>query len=452
MKLLVALAILIFANQSIAASICSDLAAQTCAQGEHNDGTGVSSLTAPFDFMNSEILRINPKLKIEFSRILSGNAGADLRQLAITAYKFEQEPDCQNTGDNVNCLDLISDQMFNTYIARQFGGVSQTRVALSNSALAELHLVSDLRYLQIEKSIADEQKALVPKSIIKNIEQNVYPKVLALLKARIRSLPIAHKQKNSILNKIGSVKFAGADCTAVGAANSQLAQAFLPNAFYNPENNTFAFCLGYLRISTSEFNIVHTIAHELSHSIDPCSISSKTSVVPVSKKFSNTKIDDSYLRKNFISCLRSSRSAGAKHFQDDAPLATNPAEGSAYNDTARLCGKDQINETVADWFAAEIVSEYSENHLTNLSVAQKQAGFANIMRPTCLEVLETEDRHPSAVDRINGILLTQPKLRAQMGCDGDVPNKNYCSLDNPELLKEKPLKSGSESEKNRAVK
>ncbi len=457
MKYLLLITVLFFGPSSFAASICTDLAAHTCAQREPDDGTGKSKLVDPLSFINSELARIRPRLVTEFTKLISGSTGAELRALAIQAFNFEEEKACLPSSNNSNCVSLLVDRMIESYKLKEFGReVMSDAYFFSGDSIATGRLLSDTRYFAVVKKIAEEQKALVPQTLLENIEKNIFPKTKDLLKARIKSMSISSAQKVAMLEKIDSATYEGANCESLQDDASGIAPAFIPNAFYNPETNSFQFCLGYLRISDSEFNIVHTIAHELSHSIDPCRISEGDIVAPASQRKSDAKVDDTYLKKNFLKCLRSKESIGAKRLQDDTPMPMSATEALVYNDTHRLCGGDELNEAVPDWFAAEVVAEYSEIYFKNLTRTQKQAGFANILRPTCNETRFDGSQHPKSTDRLNGLILVQPKIRTEMGCVGDAP-KRYCDIDNPASLvahpkKEKPLKHGSQKSKNKAVK
>ncbi len=451
MKFVLLSLLLIISHRSYAVSICSDLAAHTCAKGEPSDGTGKTKLIDPLGFVNAEIARIRPRLVSDFKFLISGTYGAELRALAIQAYNFEDENACKPPNNNRNCISLIVDRMIESYKLKEFGPeVMSDASFFSGDSFATGKLMIDERYLSVVSRIAEEQKSLVPSALLTKVEKEIFPKTKELLKSRIRSMSIKPAEKTRMLEKIEATKYDGSDCSEV-TDTTGIAPAFLPNAFYNPAKNSFKFCLGYFRASDSEFNIVHTIAHELSHSIDPCQFSDGSSIAPFTQRKSNAEVEDTYLRKNFLSCLRSKHSVGAKHLRDDTPMPISSTESLVYNDTQRLCGGDELIEAVPDWFAAEVLADYSESYFEKLTKKQKQRGFSNTLRATCRETRNDGSQHPKSRDRINGLLLVHPKIRAQMGCIGDAP-KRYCDIDNLESLKAKPLKSGFKETNNKAVK
>ncbi len=456
MRFFLLISLLISSQRSLAVSICSDLAAHTCAEGQPNDGTGTSVLSDAVGYYNYQINRLDPRIKSNFVSMLSGDKAKVLRSNALVAYGFEQEPACVPSSDTEKCLSLLGDQLIETYKVQEFGRNFLSGFYMPVNAEAVLKIVGSDEYKALAKKLLDEQNNSIPKARLDKIEKVIFPRTKALLIARIQSLPIGERDRARMLSKVESIRYRGLDCLMSGADQmTEIARAFIPNAQYDPTQNSFGICGGYLNMSTSEFNLVHTIAHEISHSIDPCNFSERNKVAPLKNRISNERVDDTYLRKNFLRCLRSKDSAEAKTFDEFQADATIEDGERVYNDTARYCGSEQSGETVADWFAAEIVGEYSEKHFATLSKDQKQIGIANILRPACYEN-RPDQNHPGTTNRLNGILLVQPKIRSQMGCVGDAP-KRYCDIDNPASLqgnlpKEKPLKSGSQKSKNKAVK
>ena len=98
-----------------------------------------------------------------------------------------------------------------------------------------------------------------------------------------------------------------------------------------------------------------------------------------------------------------------------------------------FCEEDQIGESFCDWMAAEVLPVYmAENH--KLTTDQYRNGYANVFRlvgdiqpdkPSNIKN-RVKDVHPAKADRINKILLTNPKVRGQMGCPPQHPDYIYC--------------------------
>jgi hypothetical protein len=113
-----------------------------------------------------------------------------------------------------------------------------------------------------------------------------------------------------------------------------------------------------------------------------------------------------------------------------APTTAVPDDGKP-----TFCSNDQIGESFADWMAAEVLPNYMEQNY-KLTTQQYQYGYGNARRLIC-RISENAsqsranngDDHPLIEDRINRILLMNPKVRQQMGCAPSVSDRVYCDAD-----------------------
>lgn len=350
-------------------------------------------------------------------------------------------------------------------------------------------VMSDENYQRLVKRLNQRaDRELIDQEMVGRIRERIFPDMKAAILARIRQLNVSEEQKNFMIMKISAVQFAGTDCTALNDKNeTHLDQLLTPNAYYSPSRNTFSFCNGYLLQSTSVFSIAKTIVHELTHSIDPCQLGrgpAAQSVVAYSNPRDLRHSEIQYPFTNVIQCLRGESSINARNFdyenqrlaqlqwdqmeaQRQAQLkmqqqaaTTIPAaavatpQGSVSGGiqgpypylvngmggpigagmpfpprpemTADFCGKDQITEAFPDWMAAEVVPGYVQANY-RLTQDQYRNGYGNYFRLGCrersAEVLQRD--HPESKDRINRILLANPRVRSQMGCNSPSP-ATYC--------------------------
>ena len=224
------------------------------------------------------------------------------------------------------------------------------------------------------------------------------------------------------------------------------------------------------------------IAHELAHAIDPCYITkgpSDTSFkYPKGKTYEETQ--EFYPVPSLISCLRGENSVGARAsmleqtntYGESSDLGWPPSPnvedyrekseikvikvssdmGSTENSGdlvpndqgdpvfSSFCNSDQINETVSDWWAAEVLTEYMADHHKDLKPRQFRNGYSNVFRGDCagppmLQNTGGHDHgayygsfavHPPMKSRINNLLLVNPRIRKQMGCQGKHQKFVYC--------------------------
>jgi hypothetical protein len=221
---------------------------------------------------------------------------------------------------------------------------------------------------------------------------------------------------------------------------------------YLPTQNAFKYCSGLRIQNDSEFQMAFIMAHELTHSIDPCGIS----IGPEDYRFKYTpdasreKAENEYPIPGVIKCLRSEKSIHAGFFKPNQMMASGYGQvgpGGGYmpdpsmmpptKPTSKLplfCDKDQIGESFSDWMAAEVTPEYIQKNFPKLSVDQYRNGYSNIWRGICEdEVAKTlnpnfgYDPHPDQVDRTNRLILAQPTIRKQMNCTKPLPSVIHCS-------------------------
>jgi hypothetical protein len=224
-------------------------------------------------------------------------------------------------------------------------------------------------------------------------------------------------------------------------------------------------CNQTLLQNDSEFRIIQTLAHELSHSIDPCNIEG-----PVGTGFQYSKpqsvgiSEGEYPIPDLLSCLRDSRSVSAtrqtwlrnpldkvKDSLADTMVDLSSAQGKPPKREGRLallCLGDQLPEAFATWMGSEILEQYiGTEHPAKggraLTREQLFRGYANALRSQCVESGGDGDfakswynftEHPSPEVQIDRIIFANPGIREQI-CGKDQltePNLSgggviYCS-------------------------
>ena len=270
-----------------------------------------------------------------------------------------------------------------------------------------------------------KEKVVVP-DIEKKIKDTIFPNVKALLIKKINAVVADPVKRKMMADKISVIEFKGVRCNeAIPAGDSRTSELLTLGGYYHSETSppSFTLCNGSLINNTSEFSIVDTIAHELTHSVDPCNVAKASRNNSIYSKPNELKTsEDEYPIPGLISCLRSEISIRAE--RTGSAAEQNPSENI-------FCENDQIGEAVADWMAGEVVPEYIEKHHPALSTEQKQIGYANILRYGASEEYEkyrasSFDRHSSIRDRLNKIFAVNPRARKQMGCPTTVNTAVHC--------------------------
>lgn len=265
------------------------------------------------------------------------------------------------------------------------------------------------------KSISAKNPGL-PKDQI----QGLWVKILESAEQVITAKVSSKDQQKIILKNIKQVKLVTEDC---------LNDPTLANANFN--GNKVTYCNGNFLVKPSLFEQIAVLAHELGHSLEPC-------------KFDQT----TYYFSKIETCLRDEKSAGAvswgfsdiEQFHKKCTYLESACEKGlslACQDFTRhgcleespRCLKDQINESFADWFSAEVFSVMlKNNHFIKSNMPENQFidGLKSIVSSTCRSSYSIESIYPQPATRYNKILLAHPDIRHKMGCNKVNTDILYC--------------------------
>ncbi len=335
----------------------------------------------------------------------------------------------------------------------------------NNGSVSDITFVTDSPfYKKVVQNVLNQTQIIIKSDKIdKKAREEVFPKVKAILIAKIGQMVTDPVARKNLTDKVTAIVYIGSNCSQEAGSNEgSVPGLLLANVFYHLIQNTFKYCSGLSTRNSSEFHMAFIIAHELSHSIDPCSIAIGPSdfIFRYSKNITREKAESEFPFEGLISCLRSEKSVQAISAEQMLMLGTvgsttdpygnNGGHGGGYGggigtatssepSVARptppfigFCHNDQITETFADWMASEITPDYIKNNFPKLSSEQMRLGYSNIWRGACVDDAQQSklphDVHPSQKDRSNRIILTQPKIRAQMDCTKSLSDRVYCAV------------------------
>ncbi len=347
----------------------------------------------------------------------------------------------------------LTDEKCIEYVSENFGKAQEHRVLTIHSRFVPTD-PTDQSYQSFEsllkknitkpewKGFLDtketELKKLENPEQVKRV-QDIFKKITAMMISKIKLQVSDSKAADRMIAKINQITLNGSNCAREGLDPGE--GYLVDNATYYPKENHFVFCNGKLLKGASDESIARTVVHELSHSIDPCNIANTTERQPVFSYSDPKNIAQSekeFPFKNILSCLRSKNSVGAyrkewllkKKDRDGYIKELNKLEGPSF------CYGDQITESFADWFAAEILPDY----LSSDQKIENSIDTRNVMPVS-------GDEHPQWTDRINKILMANPKIRSKVGCPEKQKNVEYCSTAETKnyISREKELKEGIDS-------
>jgi hypothetical protein len=411
--LLVALVSLSYPMVALAID-CNNLEQEICKDGSFNDGTGTVTLPSNSkDKITEFILNNQADLEKELLNDLK-DSDSELFKKASGIFKTQDRS-------------VLVQKMIEWF------GISQKNKIEKITSLAESqgYSVDDLSDLLTEPDFTEAfihlenkaQKKIEKSENLNTAKTKVFPRVKKTLLKRIDNLPISEKDREEFRKAIKEIEFGGADC------GGGLAVVYEPSAYIG--NKKFNVCGGLLQDGLfTEYTLAFTLAHELSHSVDPCNYSLRVLEDRRSKQVS-------YPLPDLIACLSDEKSLGLKvNNKGDASV---PEDGDD-------CIMTRIGEATADTFAADVLADYMDQYAENLSPAQKIVAVENAGRIFCTDRnYKAADRdlprdpnkpHPTDDVRLNRILAQQPQLRAILGCAKKEEHK-YCGSNSVQRLSRK---------------
>ncbi len=466
---------------------CEDLTNLSCSQSEINDKTGGGPshpMNAAGDdsyldqYANKKAEEFRPEIKTKVGHLIKTVSNDALEKLksafnfSSSECKADQRSGCGHLEDILAQEYLDQILMTSKGCREEHPSVQCDRDAVSNLFIqgesisdiqnrpaGELGRETKLLQKEIFESVRGRFENV---KYLDKIQNKIFPdvrdEVLAFVNDYFKPLPTdspdLSKRKKETAEKIkaviGKVWFRGFDCTNAQRKKESdvyvekrfsFSNSRVNNSFYNPEPvNGVRLCEGTVIQNPSEFKIVKTLAHEIAHSVDPCSAGGMNRVVKYSEKKAGesqsaymNRLNQEFPFKGVLSCLRGANSVEATRVEPTTlpHIPAQPGFGVTADDIKQMqiekdvafCqGTDQLTEGFPDWLAAQVLPKYMKKHHPELTQDDYTKGYANAERGRCGQ--KSVDSHSTNEDRINQILLNQPQIRAQMGCKHAKPDRN----------------------------
>jgi hypothetical protein len=282
--------------------------------------------------------------------------------------------------------------------------------------------------LGMKKRISEKLKV---KDLEKKVQNDLFPEAKARLEAKVSALPISDKMKEYLASKIRSMQYVGGDCMQAERGYSKISIDFdlVNSAAYMEGRNDFFICNGLALAGQSDFNLLFTIAHELAHGLGPCGVQYAVSEEKIKYDQKNLDTAESqYMFSSLLKCLRNKDSIAAKRDEGMFSAAWRRIFGTS---DRMFCSGDQIGESIADWFATEVMADHISKNYPNMKPDDALKAISNILKPLCStspgpELQKEFESHPQWKDRINRIILAQPKIRQTLGCSQVQAPAGYC--------------------------
>lgn len=407
-------------STSRASERCERLAEETCrADADGIDPTGYV-LNNDRTREVRRIVESNRKNFEETAGLILNELGAasDIK-LALEALKMDGLKICRAPGgsaDFAKCLERLKDELVNTLI-----------VDLSNSKAGKPNRKLDLEKFGrlVQGSIYNKHSSELLESInqtpdpdfLTRIENKMLPEIRSEIAEVMKRLLPDDGIRAHLLEQLGKVRYAGDFCPAELFGGNSLARLAQIGAFMEPDGDDgkpdprIFVCRGMIGSMTSAYALTNIIAHEMTHSVDPCR------VVHLGKQRAPQTVaefDDKSPWSDLMRCLRRKDSVAAKNVSSQLPPD---------------CKMDQVSEGVADFVAAEVVgSLIRKKRLAGANTEEILKGVANIWRIACKAptVDADMDTHATLKLRIERILALQPDVRKALSCGPTPKDRVYC--------------------------
>lgn len=475
---------LLFCIQSRGAEqsgLCDNLSRFTCAPGEYSDGTATVHNQSAFDKDEVKALQENvlQDAKNKFRQLLANPENQYFKKIALSTFGLSNSPDCTaNSKEHQEiCLDNLSKSLAETSIKNLFPQDLKTNTwgspnyaALEGSASDMKLLINSPFYKKVFSDLeSGAQQKLTDPKMVSHVQNDIFSKVKEILETKVAEYVKDDETREHLIDKIKAIQWDGTSCDSLFKKSKDsdqdtpaLAPILVSNAVYEPLKNSFKVCGGKFLYNKSEFSFVHDIAHELSHSIDPCEIARGPSDFSFhySRPTDQERSEKEFPIKGIVSCLRASidaehMPASAKGIVGDVGSVAGGKMGGMGNYGVMAGGptgykpppfsfctkevngmvtsQDQITEGFADWMADEILPAYFQQRdkdqvakgKPSLTPEQYRNGYSNIFRGRCYPD-GADFVHPTIAHRVDGLILSNPDIRKQMGCTKPYKAYEYC--------------------------
>ncbi len=320
--LISALVVLSFmSGSSRAGDVCKDMYRFARAPGFYPDGTGKDGKAGARNLETTQLFvgqaeeRVRPKIRNYFSALFKRKDLKDFRRTVVNAFGLDCDVECKRM--------IISDEFSGRVLANVLDGLTTLLLSelfadrdklfvikskdKTRSIIEEQERIEDLTFLRehpfykkaketLRREILNELTLQDPDELIRS----TFDKVRPLLIETVERMVPNEKDREFMVERLGSITFEGTDCTfGQPSSDESVMNALQFNASYDARSKTFKFCRGIVAVNQSEFTLVHIIAHELSHAIDPCGIA----VGPGDYRFIYDSLKDPKLAANeYILC------------------------------------------------------------------------------------------------------------------------------------------------------
>jgi hypothetical protein len=243
--------------------------------------------------------------------------------------------------------------------------------------------------------------------------QSVFKEAKLLALQKIKLFKIKPEVKAQIIKRVSALELYWMKSFETSKFKKQPLEVFSWGVAYDPVANEINMGLEVLQYPNIE-TLFAVFTHEIGHSFDPCRW--------------GAFFEGNFPFQKVVTCLRSTNSVAAKK-RDDSKIDTMIKRGRLSKTLAMAlklnltCNKiqyppvgiqaDQIPESFADWFSAEVIS--SSKYLTN-----------TLRVDLCsTKKLNSGSSYPTNQLRLENIYLAHPKIKKKIG----FKKKNkYCQI------------------------
>lgn len=248
-------------------------------------------------------LQENPKDLTAYSNLIEKMSDSFFKQASADKYGGAQSPCSEpNELEEVKCLekafkvDFSSDKV-RTLIAKSL------RVERTNDTDEILKILGkEKKIMQFEGAITDPfinpRNTYNKKEANNDTQQVLENYALVNNKWKSETLPLIQYTKNRLLsNALALVHNDSAASASITNRLSKLKfrlghtenyECTSPNAFYDPQKHEFVICPQVMMLPKSSLMMI--IAHEIAHSIDPCTLSSELKEYKITGDLNRTKM------------------------------------------------------------------------------------------------------------------------------------------------------------------
>lgn len=254
------------------------------------------------------------KAQLQAEAVLGDPKNEQFLDIAKERYG-DQIKECKSADGEALCLKAIAKTLASWILNRW---VEEKKLFLNNEFSPKLdldsteYLIQSPIFVRLEKSIVEMRTDLAGGGAARNrYLQSTFPEVRRRIVERVADMDLPDETRTKMLRRLKAIE---PDLSSCNEKHKGLQAMFQADAHYHPVRQTLVLCPHFFHHADDPIVHIFVTAHELSHSIDPCTLrrGPKAITPKVEPARDQNEMDNQHPFANVLKCLRSEQSIKAE--------------------------------------------------------------------------------------------------------------------------------------------